>query len=82
MEVINDYVILKKISEKSTIFIHEKDKPNYFKGEVVSFDKKINYLTVGDTVFYDPIYIGFDMKYNNDDCVIIKSEFINARKRV
>ncbi len=81
MEVINGFVILKKLKEESSLFVHDKDKPNYFKGEVVSFDKNISYLKIGDVVLYDPVYIGFDMKYNGDYCVIIQKEYINARER-
>ena len=81
MRVINGYVILEKLKEESDIFIHENDKKEYYKGRVVSFDKNIPYLEIGDVVVYDPIYIGFDMKYKNKYCVIIQKEYINARER-
>lgn len=81
MQVINGYVILKKLKEESKLFVHDSDKPDYYKGEVVSFDKSIPYLEVGDVVIYDPVFVGFEMKYNKQNCVIIKKEYINARER-
>ena len=81
MIVINDYVVLKKIKEESHVYIHESDKPEYFIGEVIAFDKKINFLTKGDIVLYDSVYEGFDMEYNDMKCVIIKKKYINGRER-
>ena len=81
MRVINDFVVLKKLKEESEIFIHDSEKPEYFKGEVITFDKNIKSLEKGDVVLYDPVYVGFDMEYNNEKCVIIKKEYINARER-
>ncbi len=81
MKVINDYVVLKKIKEDTTLFIHESDKPEYYIGEVITYDEKIDFLQVGDIVLYDSINEGFDMKYNDIDCVILKKEYINSRER-
>lgn len=81
MKVINDYVVLKKIKEDTALFIHEADKPEYYIGEVVAYDEKIDFLQIGDTVLYDSVYEGSEMKYNNMDCVVLNKKNINSRER-
>ena len=74
MKVINDYVVLKKIKEDTSLFIHESDKPEYYIGEVITYDEKIDFLQVGDTVLYDSVYEGYEISYKNMDCVVLNKK--------